>query len=182
MLPRILGSVVLIIAWGLLGTVLFPVRTIVAGNLAGMQFANSDAQAIASETGMAYVNSLHLPTILLLVLLVVIWWKPIRNLIGSGTASWVLAGMVVGGGLLASPAYAYYDKSDYAEAYTILPNESAFWIPDIGANKDSQVQIQSGLLAVEQGGLEAIHRPAHPSTRIGFLLRLLCACWPTADR
>jgi hypothetical protein len=41
------------------------------------------------------------------------------------------------------PAYAYYQKSDYAEAYTILPNETAFWIPDIGANKDSQKQFES---------------------------------------
>ena len=38
------------------------------------------------------------------------------------------------------PAAAYYDKTDYTEAYTILPNESGFWIPDAGANKDSQAQ------------------------------------------
>jgi hypothetical protein len=42
-----------------------------------------------------------------------------------------------------SPAAAYYDKTDYTEAYTILPNESAFWIPDVGANKDSQASMES---------------------------------------
>jgi hypothetical protein len=46
-------------------------------------------------------------------------------------------------GISAAPAYAYYDKTDYAEAYTILPNESAFWVPDVGDNKDSQGQFDS---------------------------------------
>ena len=40
-------------------------------------------------------------------------------------------------------AYAYYDKNDVTEAYTILPNESAFWIPDVGANKDNQAKLDS---------------------------------------
>ncbi|HEV2549919.1 MAG TPA: SPFH domain-containing protein [Stellaceae bacterium] len=40
-------------------------------------------------------------------------------------------------------AHAYYDKNDFTEAYTILPNESAFWIPDAGANKENQAQLES---------------------------------------
>jgi hypothetical protein len=32
---------------------------------------------------------------------------------------------------------------DYTEAYIILPNESAFWIPDAGANKDTQARFES---------------------------------------
>lgn len=53
--------------------------------------------------------------------------------------------MTLGAALLSgvSPANAYYDKADYTEAYTILPNESAFWIPDVGANKDNQAQLDS---------------------------------------
>jgi hypothetical protein len=35
-------------------------------------------------------------------------------------------------------AYAYYDQANYTEAYFILPNESAFFIPDVGANKETQ--------------------------------------------
>jgi hypothetical protein len=41
------------------------------------------------------------------------------------------------------PAVAYYDKTDFTEAYTILPNESAFWIPDTGANRDNQSQLET---------------------------------------
>jgi hypothetical protein len=40
-------------------------------------------------------------------------------------------------------AAAYYDKADYTEAYTILPNETGFWIPDAGSNKDTQAQFES---------------------------------------
>jgi len=47
------------------------------------------------------------------------------------------------GGLVPQPAIAYYDKADFTEAYTILPNESAFWIPDTGANRDNQSQLES---------------------------------------
>jgi hypothetical protein len=46
--------------------------------------------------------------------------------------------------LAAAPnAWAYYDKTDYTEAIYILPNQSAFVIPDAGANKDSQAQFMS---------------------------------------
>lgn len=52
---------------------------------------------------------------------------------------------VVAIGLLASQtsAFAFADTTDKTEAYTILPNQSAFWVPDTGANKDSQTQFES---------------------------------------
>jgi hypothetical protein len=51
-----------------------------------------------------------------------------------------LAGLLL---LPATAAQAYYDKNDYTEAYFILPNESAFFIPDAGANRDSQAKFGS---------------------------------------
>ncbi len=36
-------------------------------------------------------------------------------------------------------AYAYYDQNNYTEAYFVLPNKLAFFIPDVGANRDTQV-------------------------------------------
>lgn len=42
-----------------------------------------------------------------------------------------------------SPALAYYNTTDKAEAVTIMPNESAFWIPDTGANMDTQASLDS---------------------------------------
>lgn len=52
---------------------------------------------------------------------------------------------IVAVGLIASQtsAFAFADTHDRTEAYTILPNQSAFWVPDAGANKDSQVKFES---------------------------------------
>jgi hypothetical protein len=66
-----------------------------------------------------------------------IWWKPAMKLIAAITAAAVL---------LVAPVWsarAYYDKQDFAEVYFILPNESAFFIPDAGANRDTQTQFGS---------------------------------------
>ena len=69
------------------------------------------------------------------------------------------------GVLLAAPqAQAYYDKTDYTEAYTILPNESAFWIPDAGANKDNQAQFDSE--AYLQANKIAVKRFIVPHTKL----------------
>lgn len=43
----------------------------------------------------------------------------------------------------AAPASAYFDVNEVTEAYSIMPNESAFWIPDVGDNKTSQTQFDS---------------------------------------
>jgi SPFH domain / Band 7 family len=42
-----------------------------------------------------------------------------------------------------SQAFAFYDKVDRAEAIYILPDESFFWVPDVGDNKNSQVKLNS---------------------------------------
>ena len=55
----------------------------------------------------------------------------------------LLSSAIALGAMFGSPSYAYYDKADYTEAYTILPNETGFWIPDVGNNKDAQVKYDS---------------------------------------
>jgi hypothetical protein len=40
-------------------------------------------------------------------------------------------------------AHAFVDKTDRTEAYTILPNETAFWILDVGDNKTGQAKLDS---------------------------------------
>jgi len=48
-------------------------------------------------------------------------------------------------GLIAfeTSAMPFAETTDRTEAYTILPNQSAFWVPDTGANKDTQTQFES---------------------------------------
>jgi hypothetical protein len=131
-----------LIAIGLYETVTIlsnPVLTVLTGQTAGRQFDNNDTSTINAVISMSvYGRFGALPLIVLLVVLLLIWLQPIkRRLTGVSTA-------VVLGLLLSAPAAnAYYDKTDFTEAYTILPNESAFWIPDAGANKDNQAQFES---------------------------------------
>jgi hypothetical protein len=42
-----------------------------------------------------------------------------------------------------TPANAYWDKYNYTEAYYIQANQSAFWIPDTGANLSDQAHFGS---------------------------------------
>ena len=50
---------------------------------------------------------------------------------------------VVAGSIIPKPAAAYWDKTNYTEAVYVQPNQSAFWIPDTGANASNQVQFGS---------------------------------------
>jgi hypothetical protein len=139
MLGRIIGS---LLAIGIYETAMIfstPAVTLTMGHAAGGQFANSDAAYTGTVITMNLVGNLaRLPAILLLVVLLLIWWGPIRQRLAGRTMAVALC-LILG----TASAHAYYDKTDYTEAYTILPNESAFWIPDAGANKDGQAQFES---------------------------------------
>ena len=139
MFARIVGSLAAIGVYGLTMMLLLPRLLLSSGQVAGGQLANSDASFVGASVQMG-LNSRFgaLPAVVLAIVLLAIWWKPLRQRFGGRS-------MAVGLFLLAgiAPAQAYYDKTDYTEAYTILPNESAFWIPDAGANKDSQTQFDS---------------------------------------
>jgi len=139
MLGRIIGS---LLAIGIYQTVMFlttPTVTLTMGHAAAGQFDNSDSAYTGTVITMNLVaNFARLPALLLLIVLLLIWWGPIRQrLAGRGMAAALC--LILG----TASAHAYYDKTDYTEAYTILPNESAFWIPDAGANKDGQAQFES---------------------------------------
>lgn len=90
---------------------------------------------------MRFGGGITLPLIVLIAVLAVIWWQPISAFLRHNRRSHLaLAAALL---LPATAAQAYYDKNDYTEAYFILPNESAFFIPDAGANKDSQAKFGS---------------------------------------
>jgi hypothetical protein len=135
---RIAGSLAAIAIFRLINFLMVPAATLMSSNAAGAQFADSDAAYVSSFFGTGIASQLGIPTVVLLVILAAIWWKPImqrrsRSLLPA-------LGLAM---LLPGPAKAYYDKSDFAEAYFILPNESAFFIPDVGANKESQAKFGS---------------------------------------
>lgn len=132
---RLVASVVVIAVFGAVDRVLSPAASFLSAESAGGQLTNSDTATVGASFGMALFGHLGVPLILLVAALAAIWWKPARQWLGP------LA--LLAFAALPQPAAAYYDKNDYTEAYTILPNESGFWIPDQGANRDTQAQFES---------------------------------------
>ena len=119
-----------------------PVATIIAGQEAGNQFVPSDSdyvQAVWANSLLSGVNGIL--SLIFGLVLMAIWFDPVKRGI-----KFVLAALAAGGMLVAvmpNTAHAFAEKADRTEAYTILPNESAFWIPDVGDNKSKEAQIDS---------------------------------------
>jgi hypothetical protein len=145
---RFVATLVVVIAFSYASIGLNAWRTIASGDLAGSQFADSDIAAIQNSIGQSFLSSFgSLSFYLMLIALLGIWVGPIRRRVSAMLTIVAFASLA----LLPIPsAKAYYDTTDYAEPYFILPNESAFFIPDIGANKESQTQFGSEEYLQEQ--------------------------------
>lgn len=129
-------SVLAIIVYGWINGVLAAGSTLVLGQIAGKQFESNDASYLLTTAGFDFFTHLGLPLVILGLVLIAIWWSFIVRI---GKPIVVLAIGVA----IVQPAQAYYSKYDYTEPYMVLPNESAFWIPDVGDNKNSQVRFDS---------------------------------------
>ena len=117
-------------------------QAVVNGKLLGAQMAPSDSSYIFMETALGWSHTIHsLAAFFLPLALIAIWWGAIKKLMNSAAILAIASPMV----FLAfgHPAHAYYADSDYAETFMILPNESAFWLPDVGDNKNGQVAFGS---------------------------------------
>lgn len=158
-LRRAVATVGAIVLYGWINFLLHPIGTIASGDAAGQQFANGSAAYVTSMVGIRLFSNLGVPAVVLLVVIAAIWWGPLRHWWTATVTAAMLCVL-----LSASQAQAYYDKNDYTEAYTILPNESAFWIPDVGANKDNQAQFDSE--AYLQGNKVAVKRFIVPHTKL----------------
>lgn len=134
---RLVLSVITLTGYQGLKLLLVPVSAIESASIAAKQMENSNSAYVTSTIGMGLISPYGVPLFLLMLgILATIWWAPIRRFIGLGTA---VAALIFG--LHPDTAYAYYDKSDYTEAYTILHNETAFWVPDVGAKIVSQAVV-----------------------------------------
>lgn len=126
-----------------------PVATLGSGQAAGGQLLRSDGAYLQSVYTMtAWKTGFAIITALFLFALLIIWIGPIvRGIRALNDNSSLPIIMMLGlaSGLLFFPdsARAYYDQKDFTEAYTILPNETAIIVPDVGNNADTQVQMDS---------------------------------------
>ena len=112
--------------------------TLINGKIAAEQFKNSDAAYVGSQIGSYLFGQMGISILVLFALLALFWYKPFRVFMQSLA---VITLFIIVGNV--HTANAYYDKQDFTEPYFILPNESAFYIPDVGDNKDSQASFGS---------------------------------------
>lgn len=136
MLGRIISSVVAVLLYWLANFLLEPAATLVTGKIAGQQFEPSDAAYVASYWGMRLFSGFGIPAVILLIVIAAIWWKYLKRIWTRAVVLMVVLGS-------ATPARAYFDTVDRNESYFIRPNQSAFWVPDVGDNKESQKKFMS---------------------------------------
>jgi hypothetical protein len=136
MKSRALLTIIALVFWSVINWFLNTAAPLVSGPMATKQFDNSDQSYLVAKTGMALFTGSGLPIIVLLAVLVAIWYKPVKKAL--------LPALVLGALVLSSHAsYAFFNTKDYPEYVEILPNQSAFLVPEVGANKDSQAQFGS---------------------------------------
>jgi hypothetical protein len=145
MIGRVIGTVVTTLTYGWIMMVYSPQATLITGQTAGRQLDNTDAGYLTAVNTLNFFSSIGtIMTVLFVGVLAGIWFKPVRTAIRRVSERLAVL-LAVGGALLmgGTESRAFFEKVDRTEIYPILPNQSAFWIPEVGAVKDKQVQVDS---------------------------------------
>jgi hypothetical protein len=146
MIFRILLSFITLVGMGIFHSIWNMVNMTVVPRVAGLQFDNSDTAYAISQTTInvtQYINYIETGVVFVLFCLI---WLPFFYKKALAASKYVMIFALLIPTMFAfvpNKANAYYDQKDWTEIEFILPNESAFWIPDVGANKDSQVKFNS---------------------------------------
>ena len=144
MFSRIIGTIVALTAYSSIAALYSPIATLISGQLAGNQFASSDAAYLTTVYAFSALSGVgSAMSLALLAVLALIWYKPIRAAITAVSTTAMIALVSVAVVSHSDRAWAFAETTDKTEAYTILPNESAFWVPDVGNNKDAQARMDS---------------------------------------
>lgn len=140
---RLVLSVAAVAVFGWLNYFANAAGTLVSGQAAVHQLDNSDLSYLVATPLTQFAGHFAISGIFLLAVLVLIWWSPVVRFIKGPTTAAILTLLVLASLAAPQPAQAFYSKTDYTEAIYVLPNQSAFVIPDVGANKDTQAQFGS---------------------------------------
>ena len=145
MIGRVIGTVVATLIYGWIMVVYSPQATLMTAETAGQQFDNTDAGYFNAVYTMSFFSAIGtVATVLFVGILAGIWYRPLRDALERSARA--LAVLIAAGGALivgAPDGRAFFEKTDRTEIYPILPNQSAFWIPEVGATRDKQVQMDS---------------------------------------
>jgi len=145
MIGRVIGTAVATRIYGGFMMVYAPQATLMSAETAGQQLDNTDAGYFNAVYTMSFFSAIGtVATVLFVGILAGIWYRPLRDALRRSAQA--LAVLIAAGGALivgATDGHAFFEKTDRTEIYPILPNQSAFWIPEVGATKDKQVQMDS---------------------------------------
>lgn len=115
--------------------------TLQVGAAAGLQLENSDYGAISASYNAYAWSCLAISSVILIVALLIVWWGTAKNLLSIAIKAMAsLAVLVIA---QAQDAHAYYQQQDWPEVYYIGANETCMFVPDTGANQDTQVKFGS---------------------------------------
>jgi hypothetical protein len=145
MIGRVIGTVVTTLIYGWVMMAYSPQATLIAGQAAGRQLDNTDEGYLSAVYTMNIFSAIGtVMTVIFIAILAAIWFKPVKDAIRKVSRSLAVL-LAIAGALLvgATDSQAFFEKVDRTEIYPILPNQSAFWIPEVGAVKDKQVQVDS---------------------------------------
>ena len=132
---RIALSVALVIVMGWINFAINKAAPIISGQAAVAQLNDSNADYAAAQIGMSFTGT-GISAIVVLAILLAIWWKPLRKALATTATALVLLAVC-------GPAMAFYDVTDNPEFVEIMPSETAFAIPEQGANKTGQAAFMS---------------------------------------
>jgi hypothetical protein len=119
------------------------VSTLYSGELAAYQMLNSNAGYAANDLFLSTMSTLQFVIAALAAWAVFsIWWPVVKKHFDTPMKPLLLIGALLYGAHT-DHAWAFAETTDKTEVYTILPNQSAFWVPDVGANKESQTAFES---------------------------------------
>jgi SPFH domain / Band 7 family len=145
MIGRVIGTVVTTLIYGWAMMIYSPQATLITGDTAGRQFDNTDIGYLTSIYTMSFFSAAGtVMTVIFVGILAAIWYKAVRD--AFRRASQTLVVLIAAGSALivgTGDSRAFFEKVDRTEIYPILPNQSAFWIPEVGATRDKQVQMDS---------------------------------------
>lgn len=134
---RIVLSLFIIAAAFIASSILDPTSMLVLGSTAGSQLNGTDSGYLSAIWTMRAFKGIDwILSVSAFVALLVVWVPYLKQVMAG------LAGLLFAFALM-SPAQAFWSQTNTTEAYGILPNHSAFWIPGAGDNKSTQARTES---------------------------------------
>lgn len=145
MIYKYILTAILVAAYWLVRDAFFPAyQTIVLGANSVLQLNPSDAHYLHVYFTGRFVRALPLMiSVIFAAAICVVWWDNIKSAYSKVKAAWVWPIMAAVLCLVPNSADAYYSKTNFAETMIVLPNQSAFLVPEVGDNLTNQAQFSA---------------------------------------